>query len=113
MIKYKKMKGGLAFDMFLVLMLIICGLAIWYGIFNHQHKKRMIQIEAKQDIFKKSYIKDNQLMIPIINAYNECESKPVRVVEGCIKHIATNDEDRQKLENYLKSLSEIYIDGLK
>ena len=113
MIKHRKTKGGIAFNMFFVLMLMVCGFAIWYSMLNRQHDKKMIQIENKQQEFKQSYIKANPLMIPLINSYMECESKPVKVVEGCVRHIALNDLDRQNLENYLKSLSEIYMDGLK
>jgi hypothetical protein len=112
-IKYKKMKGGRASSMFYLLIIIICGFLIGYSILNIQHKKRIIEIDKQQEIFKQTYIKENPLMIPLINAYIECENKTVKVVEGCIKHISTNDTDRAKLQNYLSSLGKIYMKGLK
>lgn len=108
-----KMSGYIGFDISVVLMVIVLALGIWAAVEERKYKKRMAEVEVKQEEFKREYIKENPLMIPLINAYYECQNKPYKVIEGCLDNTAKNAEEKQKLERYLTSLSEIYMDGLK
>lgn len=111
--KFKnKISGYMGFDILVVLMVIVLALGIC-TVGERKYKKRMAEVEVKQEEFKREYIKENPLMIPLINAYYECQNKPYEVVEGCLDNTAKNAEEKQKLQKYLHSLGDIYMEGLK
>lgn len=108
-----KMKGFITYEVFMCIVIILLILAFILSSRNTQNKIKITEIEVQQEQFSKDYIKKNPEMIPVINAYLVCDAQKVKVIEGCVDHTVKNDTDKQKLESYLKSLSEIYVKGLE
>lgn len=100
--------GNIIIDIQIVLCFLAIVLTAGFMISTSIHEKTIEKIEAKQELFTNEYIVKNPLMIPVINAYKECQNKSYKVVEGCIAYTTKNAQEKQKLENYLYSLEVIY-----